>query len=304
MVNCNASATSQQPWAAFTIRRVSLLLKLPQPEDADSLRMRWLQEVTVAMVVVVSVEVPDMPYLGARVMACMVAKSTLFMALQNWLQQLAFMTNMRQWVRACTMARMVKLPTFAMALIALIYLARECLILWQWTVRVTGLATESIVPTFFVALQHRLQLLAILLEGLPWPGACFVTGSLVIGSSLSIVAILVANLDTHHEITHYHVEVAAMITWVVVIPVAPPLTVLNLINIACGIVEVPKPPHFRASVMTYMAPWLTLFMACSHLMQRFAFWPNESQWARAFAVTEVIALPAPLVAHQEFSDPA
>lgn len=155
-----------------------------------------------------------------------------------------------------------------------------------------------------MALQDRLQLLAILLKGLPRPGACFVTSSLVVGSTFSIVAILVANLDTRHVITHYHVEVTAVIIGVVVISVAPPLPVLNLINISCGVVEVPKPPHFRARVMTCMAPWLTVFMACSHLLQRLAFWPNESQRARAFAVTEVVALSAPLVAHQEFSDPA
>jgi len=267
--------------------------------------MRWLQKVTVAVVVVVvSVEVPDMSHLGARVMACMLSSPTLFMTLQNWLQQPAFMTNMRQWVRACTMARMVKLTTFPMALIALIYLARQCLILWQFAIGVTSLTTKSVVPTVLVALQHRLQLFAILLKGLPRPGACFVTGSLVIGSSFSIVAILVANFDTCHEIAHDHVEVAAVIIGVLVVSVAPPLPVLNLINISCGVVEVPKPPHFRASVMTYMAPWLALLMACCHLLQRFAFWPNESQRTRAFAVTEVVALSAPLVAHQEFSDPA
>lgn len=95
-----------------------------------------------------------------------------------------------------------------------------------------------------------------------------------------------------------------MVAVVGVVEVVPPLPMLNLVHICRRIVEVPKAPHLRADMVTRHFSWLALVMAADHLRQRLALRTNEGQWAGARAVAEVVALSTPLMALQEFSEPA
>lgn len=89
-----------------------------------------------------------------------------------------------------------------------------------------------------------------------------------------------------------------------VVDVVPPLPMLNLVHIRRGIVEVPEAPHLWTDMMTRQVSWFALVVAADHLPKRLALWAYQGQWAGARAVAEVVALSTPLMALQEFSEPA
>lgn len=167
------------------------------------------------------------PHLGAGVVARVIPMLALLVARGHLLQRVALFANLGERTGARVVALAAARAAFVVALHCLPHLACQLGALRQGALGVASM-TATLKPALHVARPYRLELLALLLEGLPRLRTLLVTG-------VASAAHPVADLHRHHFLAHGLVEGLHMIILVFLILVAPPTTVPNLIVNLCDV---------------------------------------------------------------------